>query len=252
MGNSVKQKVADGNQTFADMDCNWWDPENREVDGRYFTLTWMFESVEEKIKSGKGKIACDVGAGRGRYSKLLQDKGYGVYACDINIAMLDIIKRRGLTDKLYQADAESLPFRDESFDLVTAMDLTMHVNNTEKLLSELYRILKKDGELFTNISNANSIYAIWTKKINPKLKALQSEYLRKNFTPKEFKTLLGEIGFTIINENGHGVVSPLSLKPEWEKMVMPVNFAKYMSKNLGLDDMLGAKYGHVIDYHVRK
>jgi len=249
---TLEQKIGNGNRTFADMDCSWWDPENRETDGRYFTLQWMFNSVQDKMPDGQGHLALDVGAGRGRYTKLLCDKGYEVVCTDINPEMLGIIAKRGIPSKRYVADAENLPFESEHFDLVTAMDITMHIHNTEKLLREIHRVLKPSGELFVNISNGKSLYTLWTKKLNPKFRALQKNYLRKNFTPHEFKNLLNDSGFRILSEHGHGVVSPLSLLPEWKGKIMPVNVAKYMSKNLGLDARLGAKYGHVIDYHAVK
>lgn len=239
-----------GNLIFANMDCSWWDPENKEADGRHFTLQKMFDSVKSKLGEGQGRRALDVGAGRGRYSKLLCDKGYSVVSTDINPEMLEIIAKQGIPSERYVTNAEELPFRAEHFDVVTAMDITMHVQDTERFLGELYRVLKPSGELFVNISNGKSMYVRWTKRLNPKLRALQDDYLRKNFTPEEFKGLLNEAGFKVVDEAGHGVVSPLSLRPGWKKMIMPVGVAKYLS--LGLDARLGPKYGHVIDYHAVK
>jgi len=250
INSTIEERIAKGNTTFADMDCSWWDPENRETDGRYFTLQKMFDSVESKLSDGQGRRALDVGAGRGRYSKLLCDKGYNVVSTDINPEMLEIISQRGIPSERRVADAEHLPFPAEDFDVVTAMDITMHVQNTGKFMEELYRVLKPSGELFINISNGKSLYVRWAKKLNPNLKALQDNYLRKNFTPEEFKGLLNEAGFKVVDEAGHGVVSPLSLKPGWKKMIMPVGVAKYLS--LGLDERLGPRYGHVIDYHAVK
>ena len=116
---AVKGKITNGNATFADMDCSWWDPENKEADGRYFTLQWMFDSVKSQLPAGQGRLALDVGAGRGRYTKLLHDKGYGVVSTDINPDMLDIIAKRGIPSRMYLADAENLPFESKNFDIIS-------------------------------------------------------------------------------------------------------------------------------------
>ncbi len=48
-------------------------------------------------------------------------------------------------------DAESLSFTDHSFDLVTSNDVLEHVNDPERAIAEIYRILKPLGEVFITI-----------------------------------------------------------------------------------------------------
>lgn len=67
-----------------------------------------------------GKRVLDLGCGTGYFSQLFQQRGAEVICGDISQAMLDKAQQRcGARQMQYQiADAENLPFDDESFDYV--------------------------------------------------------------------------------------------------------------------------------------
>jgi SAM-dependent methyltransferase len=46
---------------------------------------------------------------------------------------------------------ETLPFESGSFDSVLLSDVLEHIRKPEKLITEIYRILKKDGVLIMNV-----------------------------------------------------------------------------------------------------
>ena len=70
---------------------------------------------------------------------------------DISQGMLDVgikkIKKKGLGDriKLQLADSENLPFNDKSFDAITAGFGVRNFENLKKGLSEMHRVLDKNG-----------------------------------------------------------------------------------------------------------
>ncbi len=47
----------------------------------------------------------------------------------------------------------SLPFRDETFDLVICNDVIEHLDEQEKLIREIYRVLKTEGHLYLTTPN---------------------------------------------------------------------------------------------------
>ena len=67
-------------------------------------------------------MCSDLGCGVGRHAPLLTEHGFGVEAIDGAVAGLDFARHeaasRGLQLSLRQADADALPFGDESFDYV--------------------------------------------------------------------------------------------------------------------------------------
>lgn len=90
----------------------------------------------------KGKTILDVGAGTGRLALKLANLGADVIALDVSEEMLNKLKPK--TKKLIPiiGDAESLPFDDESFDIVIATFLIVHLKNLERFFGEVYRVLR--------------------------------------------------------------------------------------------------------------
>lgn len=74
-------------------------------------------------------------------------RGSGV---DLTQAAVDAVHRRlsyeDLSAELLVADAESLPFAEESFDLVWSYGVLHHTPDTERALVEIRRVLRHDGE----------------------------------------------------------------------------------------------------------
>jgi ubiquinone/menaquinone biosynthesis C-methylase UbiE/DNA-binding transcriptional MerR regulator len=73
---------------------------------------------------------------------------------DISEGMLEDA-RRNLGDyakkfNLNQADAQSIPYEDHSFDIVIADHIFYHISDKQKALSEIKRVLKKDGYLYVS------------------------------------------------------------------------------------------------------
>ena len=97
----------------------------------------------------EGLRALDVGCGGGYLSEELARLGFNVSGVDPAPASLAAAqshaKQSGLTIDYRVAQAESLPFPDGSFDLVTCCDVLEHVQDLDRTLSEIARVLKPGG-----------------------------------------------------------------------------------------------------------
>lgn len=99
----------------------------------------------------EGKSAIDVGCGGGRYTVALRLLGAGeVTGYDISATGLaDAKKRVEASDiknvSFQQGNVLSLPFEDNSFDIVYSNGVLHHTEDWEKGVSELVRILKPGG-----------------------------------------------------------------------------------------------------------
>jgi SAM-dependent methyltransferase len=97
--------------------------------------------------------ALEIGAGTGYFSlNLLQAGIVGEATCtDISPGMVatlaDNAKRLGLEVKAARADAESLPFAGESFDLVLGHAVLHHLPNLPKAFAEFHRVLRPGGTI---------------------------------------------------------------------------------------------------------
>lgn len=90
----------------------------------------------------------DLGCGTGVILKELRHKNSAVelFGLDLSENMIAQATRRlGTTAKLTVGDAENLPYFDNTFDLVCCVESFHHYPNPKKALSEINRVLKKDG-----------------------------------------------------------------------------------------------------------
>ncbi len=100
----------------------------------------------------KGKKVLDAGAGTGRLTVELARLGAEVTVLDISEEMLKILQKKNPKVKIVVGDVENMPFEKESFDLVVAAFVIVHLKNPIRFFDEVYRGLKDGGKfLVTNI-----------------------------------------------------------------------------------------------------
>lgn len=123
----------------------------RAMNNRYSMLgVWGLSHVNFARK----RLVLDVGCGGGKNLEriLKQSKQINAVGVDISPASIQVTKKknlRALKDgrlQVVQGQAESLPFASNLFDLVTAFE-TVYFWDVEKGLAEVYRTLKKGGQL---------------------------------------------------------------------------------------------------------
>jgi ubiquinone/menaquinone biosynthesis C-methylase UbiE len=95
----------------------------------------------------------EIGAGTGYFSlNLLQAGIVGEATCtDISPGMVATLARNaqrlGLEVRAARADAESLPFADQSFDLVLGHAVLHHLPNLRRAFAEFHRVLRPGGRI---------------------------------------------------------------------------------------------------------
>lgn len=141
----------------------------------------------------KDKKILDVGAGTGRVSLPLALAGAQVTALDVSEKILEVLKRKNKKIATVVGEAENLPFENESFDIVTAAFLVVHLKDPKIFFDEVYRVLKPDG-LFL-VSNIN-------QKEPPVVKTKEGEIQIKSYyhRPEKIKDSLQNLAFSIEKE----------------------------------------------------
>ena len=106
------------------------------------------EFVISKIPKNANSIL-DVGCGNGWVAKEFLPKGKQVYSLDISVTNPSIVKRLYPSEKhlCVAADSFHLPFSNDSFDCVIASEIIEHVFDPEEFIKELFRVVKKGGDL---------------------------------------------------------------------------------------------------------
>jgi ubiquinone/menaquinone biosynthesis C-methylase UbiE len=141
----------------------------------------------------KGKNILDVGAGTGRLSVSFAKAGATVTALDVSEKMLAKLIGKNTNIKILVGEAENLPFEKESFDIVAAAFLIVHLKNPTRFFDEVYRVLKNDGIfIVTNINQTDP----------PKIKTKAGEIVIESFyhRPEKIREILESLAFGIENE----------------------------------------------------
>ena len=99
----------------------------------------------------------DVGCGGGRHLKLFAENGFQTYGIDISQEIINyaecLMKKNHLKSIIKKSEMNSLDFESDYFDAVISFGVFYYSDsvNMKKCISELYRVLKKDGKGFINL-----------------------------------------------------------------------------------------------------
>jgi len=108
----------------------------------------------------------DIGCGHGALSLTLSENaGFDIVAMDILEARVSSVRaKRAVRDpaaaarvQIVRADAETLPYRDESFEAVAATEVLEHLDEPGRMLSEATRVLRPGGRFFMTTPNAQAL-----------------------------------------------------------------------------------------------
>ncbi|HPR34002.1 MAG TPA: class I SAM-dependent methyltransferase [Prolixibacteraceae bacterium] len=163
----------------------------------------------------EGKVALDLGAGNGRYSELLHQRGAErVISFDLSDAMLEQVNIRKTQKQLarieiMKGDLEQLPFEEKKIDYILSRFSLMYTNNLSGLIDRLGQILSDNGEV---LIQAN--YATFLNGANPQkekepvplvLKIGDNCVSIKNFpnTLDDYHTAFQKAGFCVANTLHH-------------------------------------------------
>jgi SAM-dependent methyltransferase len=115
------------------------------------TLQIAGERLCEAVDLRAGERVLDVAAGNGNATLAAARHFTDVVSTDFVGALLDRAKERAQAERLavtfQEADAEALPFADQSFDVVLSTFGVMFTPNQEKSASEMTRVAKRGGRI---------------------------------------------------------------------------------------------------------
>lgn len=121
----------------------WWNPDFVEL----MAKRWQLKNVQKIL---------DVGCGVGHWGRVLQPfftPGTQLYGIDMEPRSIEtaqqIAREKGFGASCHYsvAKGETLPFADDTFDMVTCQTVLIHVPDVKKVVSEMLRVLKPGGLL---------------------------------------------------------------------------------------------------------
>lgn len=126
-------------------------------------------AVDAAVCLGPKDDLLDVGTGPGEYPNRLSRQGLRVASVyrgrlvgvDTSEGMIARARAAGTDVEFRVADAQALPFRDGSFDVVTARHMLYHVADVDRALREMHRVLRPGGRLVVVTNAAGYMAEFW-------------------------------------------------------------------------------------------
>jgi SAM-dependent methyltransferase len=111
----------------------------------------MYRNVMEQLQPGEDDLLLDAGCGSGLFSSLAIAAGVQVIGVDAAPGLLEVARRRNPGNNFLEEDLETLPFTNNSFDIVAGFNSFQYAGSFEKALAEATRVLKPGGRLVLGI-----------------------------------------------------------------------------------------------------
>jgi len=114
-----------------------------------FTLMELYDKASLTPELVKGKVLLDAGVGTGRHSEVLAQWGAEVVGVDLS-SSVDVAYgnlRRFENAVVLQANIGTLPFKPNSFDIISSIGVLHHTPDTREYTSKLVPLLKDGGML---------------------------------------------------------------------------------------------------------
>lgn len=197
----------------------------------------------KKLPKKKGQ-ALDLGCGRGIYTRIMKEAGFMV--CGIDLSKEEIYWARKFSKNIVfmEKSIESLPFKDNTQDLIICSEVLEHMDNPEKALFEIKRVLKKGGYAIISMPNAFSLYwlrckilLIFFEIFGLKMRELK-QHTRWPF--QKIDRFLSSSGLKSVKRSGTFLIfgEPLILK------LILKYFPGFSAWLLKIDDQLSKKYSY--------
>jgi len=159
-------------------DTYWWHKAMRK-----------FFNIFLRKYIGRNNKILDIGCGTGAQFPLLARYGE-VWGVDISDEAVHYSRLRGVAREVLKADAGALPFASATFDAVVCSDLLYHasVADDQKVLAEIYRVLKPRGWLFLKEASYDWLRSRMDELVHTKHRFDKNELFQK----------LTDAGFTVV------------------------------------------------------
>ncbi|MCL2516181.1 MAG: methyltransferase domain-containing protein [Microbacteriaceae bacterium] len=123
---------------------------------------YPLEAVDWLVPASARRVL-DIGAGTGKFTRLLRREDRAVLAVDPSGEMLDVLRARAAGIETLIGTAEQLPLPDESVDAVTVAQ-AWHWVDVERAVPEVARVLKPGGTLGL-VWNSRDERVAWVREL---------------------------------------------------------------------------------------
>lgn len=190
----------------------------------------ILESVDAILESGTRLL--DVGCGNGALLGLAMSRFEQVHGCDLAEKALREVTQKGVKTACADLNVGALPYKDDSFDCVTCLEVIEHVVDPLRLLRELHRVLRPHGRLVMTTPNIRYFRNVLKLIVKGRFPHTTTDTFvwggghLHYFTRNDLAQLFGEAGFA-----------------HWQFVVNAEQFARSWKRRLLVKVLGGHRFG---------
>jgi 2-polyprenyl-3-methyl-5-hydroxy-6-metoxy-1,4-benzoquinol methylase len=189
----------------------------------------IINQIQNYIKTGR---LLDVGVGTGLFMEIAQKKGFEVFGLDVSeYAIKKIGKRLGIksAQKLVVSELTNQTFIADYFDVVNMRHSIEHVKYPEKLLKNVYKILKPGGLVAIATPNSFGWHAKLFKELWPHWSV---PYHIQFFSKQSLEQIVKNAGFTILKSKTEELTNYDIFRIFLKRLGLPINYnrATFLTK----------------------
>lgn len=151
----------------------------------------------QKIPLQPNQRILDIACGQGFFLKVAQEQGHSTWGVDISAVAIDITRRVTPETHAVNASGQTLPFPDNSFDVVTCWGSLEHHPDMELALSEFVRVARSQSIMFLRVPNRDFWLYQLMSKLGMKGGTEQQDIIEHLLSLEEWKNLFTQAGLSI-------------------------------------------------------
>jgi len=181
--------------------------------------------IDKHLKIDSSYVILDLGCAQGILSYFLRQNGGYWVSADLDFENLKTSQEL-LKTNLLQLEPGTLPFREGSFDMVVSLDYLEHLEDDDLCLTEIHRVLKKNGQLVLATPHTGRIFLL--HRLRPLL-GLKLEFYghkREGYSTKELQEKLEKRRYHVEKKQTFS-----RFFSEFLELIINVLYKKFSEKN---------------------
>jgi len=216
---NVAEHIVDGLKFYWSERSTSYSRQNVEEMNNWKRVVWRKIILDHAPQKECLKVL-DVGTGPGFFAMNLALAGHQVSAVDVTEEMLEHARENaaayGADVKFSLYDGRTLPFEENSFDLIVSRNVLWNIEAPELALQEWKRVLKPGGRMI--YFDANWYLYLYDEEQKKRHMAAHENY--QKLFPEELHNQMGEKRARFLEDIARNLPLSKENRPDWDKKVL--------------------------------